>query len=31
MYVICDICDEIYFDLIFEPDAIVDHPQHQQS
>ena len=27
MQVICDNCDEIYFNRIFDPDATVEHPQ----
>ena len=26
MQVICDNCDEIYFNRIFDPDATVEHP-----
>ena len=27
MQVICDNCDEIYFNRIFDPDATVEHPK----
>ena len=26
LQVICDSCDEIYFNRIFDPDATVEHP-----
>ena len=27
MQVLCDNCDEIYFNRIFDPDATVEYPQ----
>ena len=31
MQVICDNCDEIYFNRIFDPDATAEHPKRVSS
>ena len=31
MQVICDNCDEIYFNCIFNPDATVEHPSENKK